>query len=208
MTVRNYNKVFGIGLSRTGTTALSVAMTRLGVRTIHYPTAKNTLDLLANGIFRLPILEEYDAITDVQTVPFYPQLDEEYPNSKFILTVRDIDMWLESTRKSFKGTERETRLIKDIEVRAKTHAQHDWLRAAVYGTLAWDRSVFRQRYNNHHTAVMNYFEGRSNLLVLDICGGDKWEKLCPFLGFDIPKSRFPDNVTAKRIIKRQGRAAK
>jgi hypothetical protein len=147
-------------------------------------------------------------MTDVQTVPFYPQLDEEYPNSKFILTVRDIDMWLESTRKHFRGTERETRLIKDIEVRAETHAQHDWLRAAVYGTLAWDRSVFRQRYNTHHTAVMNYFEGRSNLLVLDICAGEGWEKLCPFLGFDIPKYKFPGNVISKRIIKRRARVAK
>jgi hypothetical protein len=202
--VRDYNKVFGIGLSRTGTTTLTLAMTKLGVRTIHYPTTKNTLDLLANGIFRLPILEDYDAITDIQTVPFYPQFDEEYPNSKFILTVRDIDSWLKSTKRHFKGKEREDRkTFRSIE-----NYDQNWLRAAVYGTLVWDRSVFRQVYNKHNAAVMNYFEGRDDLLVMDICAGAGWNKLCPFLGFDIPKYKFPRNVTSKRIIKRQERVVK
>ena len=32
------NKVFGIGLSRTGTSSLYEALTILGIDTIHYPT--------------------------------------------------------------------------------------------------------------------------------------------------------------------------
>lgn len=193
-------KVFGIGLSRTGTSSLSVAMDSLGVKSIHYPDSDETFRLLANGVFRLPVLEEYDAITDIQTVPFYPQFDEEYPGSKFILTVRDIDSWLESTKRYFRGEEREDRVVKEIE---GTHVH--WLRAAVYGTQVWDRSVFRQRYYNHHTAVMDYFKNRDNLLVMDICAGDGWNKLCPFLGLDIPNRDFPNNMTAKRYIKRQWR---
>jgi hypothetical protein len=142
-------------------------------------------------------------MTDVQAVPFYPQFDEEYPDSKFILTVRDIDAWLESTKRHFRGVEREDRVVGDI-----LYSEAHWMRAAVYGTLKWDRSVFRQRYYTHHTAVMNYFKGRDNLLVMDICAGDGWEKLCPFLGLDIPNRRFPDNVTAERLIKRQYRKRK
>ncbi|KKN92429.1 hypothetical protein LCGC14_0209200 [marine sediment metagenome] len=193
-------KIFGIGLSRTATKGLSTALNSLGIKTIHYPEEYDTLKLLSNGVFKLPILEEYDAITDIQTVPFYPQLDEEYPNSKFIFTVRDIDSWLESTKKHFKGVEREERLVRDIK-----YSEVYWMRSAVYGTLVWDRSVFRQRYYTHHTAVMDYFEGRDNLLVLDICAGDGWNKLCPFLGVDTPNSRFPDNITAERLVKRAWR---
>ncbi len=197
------NKVFGIGLSRTGTKGLSVALNSIGINTVHYPETKDTLKLLANGIFRLPILEDYNAMTDVQSVPFYPQLDEEYPNSKFILTVRDIDSWLESTKKHFRGVEREDRVVGDI-----LYSEAHWMRSAVYGTLKWDRSVFRQRYYTHHTAVMDYFKGRDNLLVMNICAGDGWEKLCPFLGVPEPKHRFPDNITAERLVKRVWRKRK
>ncbi len=194
------SKIFGIGLSRTGTKGLSVALTNLGIKTIHYPEAQDTLKLLSNGMFRLPVLEDYEAMTDVQSVPFFPQLDEEYPNSKFILTVRDIDSWLESTKRHFRGVEREDRVAVSIR-----YSEAHWMRSAVYGTLKWDRSVFRQRYYTHHAAVMDYFKGRDDLLVMDICAGDGWEKLCPFLGVPNPKHRFPDNITAERLIKRARR---
>jgi hypothetical protein len=193
------NKVFGIGLSRTATKGLSVALNSVGIKTIHYDKS-GTSTLLLAGIYKLPILEEYDALTDVQPVPFFRQLDEEYPNSRFILTVREIDAWLESTKKHFRGVDREDRTIRDIKY-SEAHA----LRAAVFGTLGWDRDVFRRRYYEHQAAVMEYFKDRDNLLVLDICDGDAWEELCPFLEIPIPKHRFPDNVTASRLVKRQWR---
>jgi hypothetical protein len=192
------NKVFGIGLSRTGTKALAVAMTSLGIDTVHYHKA--TSKLLYNGIFKLPVLEEYDAIADAQTIPFYPQLDKEYPGSKFILTVRDIDEWLKSTKKHFRGVEREDRSLKEIQ-----YSEAHLLRAAVYGTLVWDRDVFTQRYYAHRAAVMDYFKDRDDLLVLDICAGEGFEKLCPFLGVPVPDHRFPDDITAERLVKRKWR---
>lgn len=198
--MRMQGKIFGIGLSRTATKGLSVALNSLGIKTIHYPETRDTFKLLANGIFKLPILEEYDAMTDVQSVPFYPQLDEEYPNSKFILTVREIESWLESTKKHFRGEEREERTVIDL-----LYSEAHWLRTAVYGTLKWDRSVFRQLYYNHHSAVHRYFGDSDKLLVMDICAGDGWKELCPFLGVPIPKHRFPDNITAQRLIKRARR---
>jgi hypothetical protein len=193
------NKVFGVGLSRTATKGLSVALNSIGIKTIHYDKS-GTSTLLLAGIYKLPILEEYDALTDVQSVPFFRQLDEEYPNSKFILTVRDIDEWLESTKKHFRGEERENRHIRNIK-----HSEAHAMRAAVFGQLAWDRDTFRRRYYEHRAAVMDYFKDKDNLLVMNICEGDGWEKLCPFLGIDSPKHRFPDNVTASRLVRRQWR---
>ncbi len=200
------NKVFGIGLSRTGTKGLATALDILGVKTMHFPDTRDTFKLLSNGFFRLPILEDYDAITDIQTVPFYPQFDEEYPNSKFILTVRDMDAWLESTRTHFgpgkgKGSERENRK----RFRALKNLDQNWLRAAVYGTLVWDRSVYRHVYNKHQAAVKDYFKGRDNLLVMNVCAGEGWEKLCPFLGVDIPNRSWPRGAECDRFVKRSKR---
>jgi hypothetical protein len=40
--------------------------------------------------------------------------------------------------------------------------------------------------------VKEYFRDRpDDLLVMNICAGEGWEKLCPFLGLAIPKVKFP-----------------
>ena len=50
---------------------------------------------------------------------------------------------------------------------------------------------------------MKYFRERpQDLLVLDFAKGDGWEKLCRFLGADIPESEFPHaNKAIDREIK-------
>lgn len=52
--------------------------------------------------------------------------------------------------------------------------------------------------------MRDYFAGRpEDLLIMDICAGDGWEKLCPFLGFEIPETPFPHlNTRAEKV---QGR---
>jgi hypothetical protein len=49
-------KVFGIGLSRTGTHSLTGALHALGFDTVHYPTDRATLETLARGDVRFPLL--------------------------------------------------------------------------------------------------------------------------------------------------------
>lgn len=198
------NKVFGIGLSHTGTKSLDSALNILGIKSMHYPIEQNTMQLLASGCFELPILEEYDGLTDVQAVPFYPQLDETYPGSKFILTVRDVDEWIASTKKNMR-TKRQMK----FRIRVGEFKQVDWLRAAVYGTVAWNESVYRRRYKTHYDDVLNYFKDRPNdLLVMNIIEGQGWETLCPFLGKEIPrKRRFPtprrSNKAAKSVKRKE-----
>ena len=79
-------KVFGLGLSKTGTSSLSDALEILGIKTIHYPCDSTTIQELRSGIYRLSILEDYQGVTDTPVVPYYAQLDSIYPESKFILT--------------------------------------------------------------------------------------------------------------------------
>ena len=81
--------IFGIGLSRTGTTSLHHALELLG-----YRSAPSSAALLDDQYDRL--LDRYDAFTD-NPIPFmYRDLDARYPGSKFILTTRPLAGWLAS----------------------------------------------------------------------------------------------------------------
>ena len=47
-------------------------------------------------------------------------------------------------------------------------------------------------YDTYIKQVTHYFKDRNNLLMLNICDGEGWEKLCPFLGINIPDENFPN----------------
>ena len=93
-------KIFGLGLSKTGTTSLAHALDILGYKvrdclgiTIYRKGQISSIDRTA--------LKNYDALTDTPIPSFYRELDIEFPNSKFILTVRELDAWLNSCKKQF-----------------------------------------------------------------------------------------------------------
>lgn len=178
------SKVFGIGLSRTGTNSLNTALNILGINTIHYPDDQDTWEYLSSGRFDLPILEEYDGITDIQAAAFFPFFDKQYPNSKFICTIRDKKKWLVSVRRKMEG--------KNNRSRGPFFANFEWLRTAMYGIVGWNEDVFSHKYTLHMLNVMLHFQDRyDDLLVMNICNGEGWEVLCPFLGKEIPDTQFP-----------------
>src|SRR5262249_9811138 len=83
VTTANPMKIFGIGLSRTGTTSLTYAFAELGLRAHHFPRTRAFID-------------EADAATDTPVAAWYKELDVLYPGSKFIVTPRSIPDWLDS----------------------------------------------------------------------------------------------------------------
>jgi hypothetical protein len=182
-------KVFGIGLSRTGTRTLAAALNTLGIRTLWYPSGRRTFLELTSGNFRLTVLNKYDALTDTPVVPFYPQFDRLYPGSKFILTIRDKESWLKSCEKhwtkfGFVGPEppdapfwRQFAYFIDLRV---------------YGRHSFDSAHFSQVYDKHVERVGRYFRYRpESLLTINVCAGEGWEVLCPFLGKAVPDITFP-----------------
>ena len=64
------NKVIAVGLGHTGTRSLNQALIMLGIPAKHWPHDRETYHELANGVYRLSILEKYDAVT---LAPFYAQ---------------------------------------------------------------------------------------------------------------------------------------
>ena len=180
------SKVFGIGLSKTGTSSLDRALNELGIQSIHFPSDPTTHRELLEGNYRLSILQQYQAATDIPIAPFYAQLDGIYPNSKFILTVRDRESWLSSVSHHW-----------EFMWQWAEHDRHfceflKFITACAYGVHRFQRARFTYVYDRHLRNVREYFRKRpQDLLVLDICSGDGWERLCPFLGVPVPERPFP-----------------
>lgn len=207
------NKVFGIGLPKTGTTSLNSALSQLGFTSLHNP-----LDLRQQaheGNYRFD-RNDWDALTNFGE-HFYPQLDEAYPGSKFILTVRDEEEWIDSWRRQIKGTTGDEKegvisrsnwyrpgaywlLINKLLYgeRNNTTSFRD-IRLEIFGTYRFSKMRCRYVYNLHRKNVLSYFEGRENdIAIVNICGGEGWDKVCNLLGIEeIPDIDFPHSVPPK-----------
>ena len=183
--MRNGSKVFGIGLSRTGTTSLMRAFGHLGYKTIHYPDDPVTLAELSGSVCRLSVLDEFDAITDIAVSPCYAQLDSAYPGSKFVLTVRHIEQWLGSMAKHFE------RLVPHLERHPEMRPFTNFICTAVYRTQAFERERMKWVYETHVQNVRSYFKSRpDDLLEVDVYGGAGWAELGSFLGQPVPDMTF------------------
>lgn len=184
-------KIFGIGLSKTGTTSLYRALQilgykvkdNLGVDDYYAPGDLSSIDI--------DVLNSNDAFTDTPIPSLYKELDSKFPNSKFILTRRKMDEWLRSCKKQFN----------EKHAAMQTEA-HQRLFMDLYGCTTFNEEKFENGYKIFLSGVFEYFKERPNdLLILDISAGDGWEKLCPFLGKPIPDIPFPKaNVTQIRWI--------
>src|SRR5205814_2252017 len=169
-------KVFGIGLSRTGTFSLGVALSYLGFKTAHFTHGGRLIDSRA--------IRECDALLDTPIACRYPELLRKYPTARFIYTVRDKASWLDSSERTILPT-RIRRLIS--------------IRMRLYGTARFDRRLFAAAYDRWHSSVMRDFGSRGNFLVMNIVAGVGWGVLCPFLGKALPRDvPFPrGNVMQK-----------
>src|SRR5687768_16988777 len=177
-------KVFGLGLSKTGTSTLTEALNILGVRSLHYPHDPQTFEELKRGEYRLSVLRDYQGLTDTPVAPYYAQLDRAWPQSKFILTIREKQSWLRSAESHWRVLKENGRNVDNERFQAVT----DFISAAVYGCIYFNAERFSYVYDLHIRNVQEYFAGRSNdLLILDICGGKGgWTELCAFLGVPEP----------------------
>lgn len=171
------SKVFGIGLSRTGTNSLTQALQILGLSTAHFPTDYR-------HIYR------YDAATDSPVALAFQVLDIMFPSSKFILTLRsDREQWLLSMRFLFEILPQKWD-IQTVHPRMSIPKLH---RALYHTYLDWNPLQLSQAYDDHIERVRSYFRQRpDDLLEIDIPSGQGWDILCPFLHKLAPDQPFPN----------------
>jgi hypothetical protein len=195
-------KIFAVGLSRTGTYSLNEALRLLGHRSVHFPDDAATQAEITNFLARRPaelrlsLLASVDALTDTPVSATYQALDRAYPGSRFILTVREKESWLEACSRYWHGP-----LLQYLD--GPTGAYIRRINAAVYGAEHYDRIRFSSVYDAHITGVLDYFSARpDDLLVMRICDGDGWEPLCRFLATAPPRSAFPQ-LNTHAVVSRQ-----
>lgn len=202
-------KIFCIGLPKTGTTSLHVAALQLGLRSIHWPHDNRTVSECRQGMFKLSIMDECDIVSDIPIPAIFRDLDAAFPGSKFILTTRDKNSWLRSQRSA--------------GFNARTPGEDSdraFYRQMLYGMLEFNEHRFAEVYDAHHSLVRSYFSGvrKADLLTLNFSSdSNKWEELCAFLGLSVPDTPFPhSNIAgedkavvpgAKGIMTRSLRAA-
>lgn len=185
-------KIFGIGLNRTGTTSLSEALNLLGYQAKHWNDTIHMIDYV-DGQWEIDYdqFNKFDAFVDTPIARTYKVLDQHYPGSKFILTTRGINSWLESCKRHFAA--------KKLKKRSK---KNKILNKEIYGVDVFDKKQFIKIYFKHFDNVKEYFKNRKNdLLIIDICRGEGWDELCSFLNEPIPQELFPAlNIAKKSLI--------
>ena len=174
-------KVICIGWHKTGTSSLGDALLDLG-----YNVTGAREDLaysLLDGDIEpsLEVAKKFEALQDVPWAALYKELDKAFPNSKFILTVREEQDWLNSAKKHFKN---------------KNYKLHQWLYGN--GVIEGNEDLYLARYRQHYQGIKSYFKDRpDDLLVMNFSQGDRWETLCSFLKLPIPKKAFPHSNKGK-----------
>lgn len=163
-------RTFCVGMNKTGTMSLARAFELLGLRVWH--DAAGAARLMEQAAARgLPVLSGFDHCDCYADKPFvfwYRQLDADYPGSRFILNTRDNDAWIASriahTERWNSRQRRPEEPVREIDP-PRELALKDRLEAEIKAHFAASPERF---------------------MVFDVCAGDGWSRLCPFLGLPVP----------------------
>jgi len=165
-------KIFGVGYPRSGTTTLKTALKEMGFKT-GGPNFLHDTDTTVH-------------VGDWMCLPNdkYKDLDEEFPNAQFILTVRkDAQTWYDSVVRrtdqvaDMKGVERQ--------------------RKSMYGSSTPLSSLYMAKYYRRIKDINSFFQEKygsevwKKLLVVCWEKGDGWDELGSFLHRPYPNKPFP-----------------
>jgi len=179
-------KVFGIGLSRTGTSSLSKALELLGYDSVHW-TNPLTFQLLSGPDFYM-----FGAATDCCVSPEFEKLFYLYPNARFVRTRRSLESWLasfESHHAHYSGTGSREGLRALFDGPDNTFMLDH---AALEFGLFLNAPSLADAYEQFDMRVRNFFADKpGKLLELDLFAGQGWPALCGFLGRAVPNRPFP-----------------
>lgn len=170
-------KVFGIGFHKTGTTSLGEALKVLGYRATG---AVGTRDPEIGRTYKeltRELSHEYDAFEDNPWPLVFREMDEMWPDAKFVLTYRDPQKWIASQVKHF-GT--------------KVTPMRQLIYGEARGCPLGNEAHYIETYLRHNDDVRAHFSDRpEKLLELNFEQGQGWKELCEFLGCDVPGTAFP-----------------
>ena len=184
--LEHINKLFIIGLPRTGTTSLCLALLELGISTAHVAYTQATITQ-AKAIADAPVFADYQA------------LDKQYPNSRFIYLNRPMALWLPSIKQLLQ------RLHKNLDCESGGYPpllKESYKRIFSPYTEKAIRSdgFLIECYLRHQGEIDTYFNNRTNdYLSIDIACTDSKARLLDFLAIQGDDAPFPHCNRGKKI---------
>lgn len=207
--LKQKSKIFCIGNNKTGTTSLEKFFKDHDFNVAPQRDAENLLDAYINRDWA-PIFKYVKKYEVFQDIPFsneylYVLLHHVYPNSKFILSVRDTgEQWYNSITK-FHGK----MFGKDGRVPTKKDLQN-----GMYIEKGWIWKAFSEKFGDfddpycknrlidsyeiQNKNIRNYFKNNPNFIEINIADDNAIKKLSSFLKTTPKYLKFPhENKTNK-----------
>lgn len=190
-------EVIGVGLGRTGTASLKIALEQLGFGPCHHMLevfpregAAERWSARARGE-DLPwaeLFEGYRSAVDWPSVYFWRELVRDYPAARIVLTVRDAARWWDSISSTIFRALAAPLPSEPGPVRDQRAMARDIIVERHFEGRADDREHAIAIYERHNAAVQAEVPAR-RLLVYDVKDG--WAPLCDFLDVPQPAAEFP-----------------
>jgi hypothetical protein len=205
---RTFNKVFGIGAHKTGTTSLQQIFHLCGLTVGDQAAGEMTSFSARRGRYQ-PLIEYCQSADAFQDSPFaqgriYVALDAIFPESRFILTVREPSEWFHSfatfTAKRYgvasgritrELVEKDSYLFPGYMVESHTHAylleppssRNGENQATVRWDKLFDRDHYIAVYERRNQEIRDHFKARpEQLLEIDLTQQATLQKVTDFLG--------------------------
>jgi len=180
------NKLFIIGLPRTGTTSISAALLEHQLKVAHTAFTKHAFELA-------------DVISDAPCFSDYRQLDELFPGSKFVYLDRALKDWVPSMQMLL--TKMGTKLDKEHgSFHPVLKRSFDMAFDLYQVENPSDEKHLRHCYQTHQKSVYDHFAERDNLITINLNDADSFDRLLTFIGLDANgRGNFPKLNVGTRV---------
>tara|TARA_B100000497_G_C7645382_1_gene388070 strand:- start:236 stop:943 length:708 start_codon:yes stop_codon:yes gene_type:complete len=201
---KSYEKVFVIGMNKTGTTTLYASLSQLGFEMGDSRVGEvMAAEYFQSGVIRN--LDEYIASAQAfQDVPFsiprfYEQLAKKYPKAKFILSIRgSSEQWLNSLKKyqTARVSSKSNNMVTEGDIEDSKYVFSGWTQIMMKGIFNYPNvplysSEFKKVYEQHNMDAINYFRNnKEKLLVINVAQKNSIKEFYEFLEVPVKYQRL------------------
>lgn len=190
-------QVIGAGFGRTGTESLKTALNMLGFGPCHHMHEvmpdRNQQELwdrktLGEDVSWDTIFAGFNSAVDWPSAHYWEELMEVYPDAKVILTYRDPESWWKSYEKTL------LQILHRIEASGDLGMVWRVIAEGEFGLMHADKDACLARYAENAARARDMVPA-GRFLEMEV--GEGWERICPFLGVDIPVAPYPSGNTTE-----------
>jgi tetratricopeptide (TPR) repeat protein len=180
-------KIFGIGLSRTGTQSLTRALDAFGIDAAHWTNPLTHQLISTTDIFL------FGACADISVTQEFEKLYYQYPNALFIWTQRPLEDWAVSIARHYEFWHRTSDISGLQQEFGREVIPFGLSRAAIEFGLYLNAGSFEEAYRQFEQRVRSFFSNKPSgkLLELNFFEGQGWKELSAFLDLPAPEQPFP-----------------